>query len=977
MSEDSKRSHTGKLQINQFAFLRSRSFWSVAIVVILLLITIGTSLYFRTATYRLDIANDWAISNIKDQYVQQASQQIKQQFPTLPDANIKTQADKQWTDFYNQNKDQINLNVIALGTQLKSLFQFDAGSPGQTYPQTYVLEMDPYLWWHQAVNYADHGSVCDNGSAYISGTGWPGGSCHDPKRVAPIGTTEHLSLHVLLEAWAINIVHFFNKNIDSLSIVFFFPALLGTISVIPAFFIGRKVAGNMGGFISAMIIAMHPVLLNRTIAGFADTDGYNYLFPLLIVWFLFEAFEAKDWRSRITFSALAGIIIGLFAFAWSGWFFMFFLTIICLLALVIYRVAVSFKRRANKNFWASILPTLQIIGVFILFSFIVTTLLINAGAFFAAFLQPFSEASNLQAATSSADLIGWPNILTTVAELNIPSVSDIISNLGGAFLVAFAAFGMFVSLINPKKLNWASVSAAAGALIYYIVLMIKGISLSSTPFLILFALPLVIAILYIFIKDLDTDLRFAIFLMGWLLASLFAATRGVRFLLLGIAPFAIAFGIAIGWIYIAIVHALNREIKKPILISVTTGLILCIIIFNPFASYSIMNQANQDSRQNLPNMNDAWWNALQEIKQNTPTNTIITSWWDFGHWFRNIAERGVTFDGGSQNPEPGHLVGKILLTNNETVAIGTLRMLDCSQNEAYHVALDAYDVVPAKDLIDQIVTLTKAQAQARLAQTNLSAADQADILEKTHCVPPPAVFITSGDMIGKSGVWGHFGNWNFPRAIAYDYVHDLPQAEAMAKLKELNYSDAEATQLYFQIKALKSDSEANTWIASWPSYITQNWVSCTADGQQITCPMYLGLQQTSQGVIAIDSVSFNSTDPQNASIVLGVYTNAGRAGGNNVAPVKTVFADVDTKTMTTTTQESAQGSNFGVLIRKQTANNQTAYSAIIADPLQVDSMFTQLYFLNGVFLKDFTIRTQNNEPGGSPIIVWNVEWPAD
>jgi len=47
-------------------------------------------------------------------------------------------------------------------------------------------------------------------------------------------------------------------------------------------------------------------------------------------------------------------------------------------------------------------------------------------------------------------------------------------------------------------------------------------------------------------------------------------------------------------------------------------------------------------------MNDGWYESLTKIKQNASEDAIINSWWDFGHWFKAVGDRAVTFDGTPQ-----------------------------------------------------------------------------------------------------------------------------------------------------------------------------------------------------------------------------------------------------------------------------------------------------------------------------------------
>ena len=103
-----------------------------------------------------------------------------------------------------------------------------------------------------------------------------------------------------------------------MKVTFCIPVIISAISVIPAFFITRKIGGNFGGFIAALIVAFHPSFLTRTIGGFSDTDAYNVIFPLFIAWLFFLALETKNTKKNIIFAFSAGLLVGLYNYTWSG-----------------------------------------------------------------------------------------------------------------------------------------------------------------------------------------------------------------------------------------------------------------------------------------------------------------------------------------------------------------------------------------------------------------------------------------------------------------------------------------------------------------------------------------------------------------------------------------------------------------------------------------------------------------------------------
>ena len=83
--------------------------------------------------------------------------------------------------------------------------------------------------------------------------------------------------------------------------IVYVPVVIMSLAAVPAFFLGRRLAGNIGGFFSAFILSMNPMVLSRTIGGFSDTDAYNILFPVLAIWLYVETIHAKQTKYKYLF----------------------------------------------------------------------------------------------------------------------------------------------------------------------------------------------------------------------------------------------------------------------------------------------------------------------------------------------------------------------------------------------------------------------------------------------------------------------------------------------------------------------------------------------------------------------------------------------------------------------------------------------------------------------------------------------------
>ncbi|NQV09003.1 hypothetical protein HQ529_04085, partial [Candidatus Woesearchaeota archaeon] len=339
----------------------------------------------------------------------------------------------------------------------------------------------------------------------------------------------------------------------------------------------------------------------------------------------------------------------------------------------------------------------------------------------------------------------------------------------------------------------------------------------------------------------------------------------------------------------------------------------------------------------IPSMNDAWYNALNKIDMEAAPDAIINSWWDFGHWFKMIGNRAVTFDGTSQNTPMAHWVGKSLITRDEKQAISILRMLDCGSHRAFD-ELDAVIQHPAEsiDLLNDVILLSRTGAERRLEQAGVE--DTEAVLQYTHCDPPENYYITSQDMIGKSGVWGHFGSWDFWRASMYNEVNNKNNIDGIKILMdEFEMSEEEADKIYYEIQT----QDPNNWITPWPSY-QGGTAGCSATEDMITCGNGLIFNRsteeafipTQEGLKHLEAISI----PTNDGLKIIEFS------GNSV-PLG------------------------AALIGKE-----NSFSSILMSPELVGSTFTKLFFYKGHGSEYFEPFSYQRTVFGGEIFVWKVDW---
>lgn len=841
--------------------------WIIPLLCIL--IAMGVSIYLRTLPLQMPIANDWAASAVGNFYQNQLQEQISQQYPNLPQQNQQALIASEWQKFQQENKELLDSQTSQLAEQYRNNFKDEKGT-------LYLLGIDPYYYYRQTA------LVLENG---YPGTSINEGKIWDDYRLAPLGREGEWNFHPWFGALWHRFLNLFGDF--PLMLTFF---LVGTVfsalTVIPGFFIGRRITNNnVGGFFVAMLLAVSSFFVARTTGESSDTDVYSVFFSVLIAWLFIEAMEAKEKKWKWIWSITAGFSTGVFAFAWTGWWYIATFIFATLIFDLLYQVARHWK---NKPMAATHLQETGLVAAAYLMSGAIFIILFTSfHQFIRVLLGPFQFLRLKAVAVTSY----WPNIRTTVAELNVPSFSNVIEQLGGNLLLTLAILGIVLLLFAKTDARKRR---------------------AYLPFL------------------------FSI----WLIASLFATTKGVRFILQATPIFAIALGICLGlaWSYGTAWLSLELKLNR-LAVGILLFIILSLFLLSPIKSgYS-------QAFNSVPSVNDEWYNALTKIKNEAPENIIITSWWDFGHWFKAIANRPVTFDGGTQVSWGAHWVGKSLLTNNEKNTAGIVRMLNCGQNTAFE-KLDAVlnNTPKSIEILNEIVSVDKNKALAALAQYGLTSEQINAVIQYTHCDAPPVdYYITSEDMVGKAGVWGHFGSWNFKKAVMHKETRNLKPEEAVLYLTStFDLTSEEAARIHAEVLA----TDADKWIAPWPGY-SSGWNSCQRIAEEeIRC---LGSVQGQQFALRIDLNNYNATFE----------------GNSGLGPNTIVYATTDE------IKEKDLGYNAGFsIILVPDGDN---YKFMIADPLQANSMFAKLFFMEGHGQKCFQ-KFDDVDQGGFRIITWIVDY---
>ncbi len=931
---------------------------SLIVAFILIIVLMTMAFQIRAQTSDLPMIRDSAHSQVENQYIQMIGQQVQQQNPAMSEADLNREIEGAYQEFYRENREMIDNEKEQAYTQLKNYFTDDR------YDHTYLVGIDPYHYWRYTQNYLEKGHITESVSE--------DGKYVDELMLAPLGReSERQTLHPIYSAWTYKFMNFFS-DVSPYWVFFMMPVLVGMLTIIPAFFIGRKFGGNVAGIISGLVMAVHPSFVGRSIGGFSSTDSYNLLFPLLIFWLAIEAFDTKNNWLRLTYGALAGLIMGVFSRTWGAWSSIYVMIFIILAGYLLFS-AIKYYLKKDKNQISSLKKAGVITGSFFLSSALFVSLFTSFSSYVNVFYSGLIRRLGLQ------ETIGtglWPNVMTTVAELNRPSVSDIISTMGGEVLFFMAIMGVCLTLVPLKDLRKEDYYYLLGsAVLAFLALTTFPGALGSAlgisegiMFTLFAALPVLIGLALKLFDDRSFNIAFAMFAAGWFIAMVFTSSQGVRFMLLLVPAFAVALSVFLGRA-VLLLEAYFKKEKSKVLASQVIILVVGIFLLS-----GLVEDGYASGYGRVPGMNDAWFNAQDTIRLESDEDAIITSWWDFGHWFKEVAERRVTFDGASQNTPMAHWTGRLLLTSDENEAVAILRMLDCGGREGFNHIIESMTGEDVDNASPEEFFLAKQVLDEALAlednvlshyEEHMSSEDAEKAVELTHCTPPQGLLITSEDMVGKSSVWGHFGGWSFERAYIISDLRDRDVNEAVPMIQDLLGLDEEsAREVYFEARNVRGQRATNEWISIYPNYLTNQALSCEEEDDGYLCRAGLGLSRQGGVITELTGVVINPDEPSESRILITARDeNTGANYGRETLVPSSVIVNGE--------KFETGGSEWSVNLMEDDGE----WRAVIGDEVLVDSVFTELYFWEGANTDRFELfHHEQSSMTGNNILIWDVKW---
>ncbi len=450
---------------------------------------------------------------------------------------------------------------------------------------------------------------------------------------------------------------FFGKEIQQYRIIYaaqLITIILGALLIVLSYFAGKELFGKSAGYLTAFLVAILPAITFKMQTSIFEDDLMG-LIPLVLGIILFsKAFKENNFEKRLLLIISSGVSFGLIAWIWEGY------AILVPVFLIAFPLMIFLKTLNESTIKNSVEFCLELI----LFSVSFLGVVLFSGAdFFGLLMTNIRNLGIQNFALPQTQVFGIGLIIFLFALIFIAPLvfgkiflhanrkQKALFSLAPFYLLLFALFVFlfFVpSLRSPENPMSFILEENNG---FFYLKETLGLFVGFALFF-LFIAPLK----FLEKKKLNENVSFAL-LFSFLVISLFLGFYFIKYVFV----FALALALVSGFLLEKIL-AMKKErrfigLKKNYWLGCFIVLFLCGFVFLGISPSKI---SNAETRLEVVD-------AFNWARENTPNDSSILVWWDYGHIASFFSERKVTNDNKNWKGylgEPNKKVAEFFSTQN-------------------------------------------------------------------------------------------------------------------------------------------------------------------------------------------------------------------------------------------------------------------------------------------------------------------------
>ena len=557
----------------------------------------------------------------------------------------------------------------------------------------HLSEFDPHFQYRLTKHMVDNG--------FFAWTSW-----RDPMRWYPAGYPVYSSypglpataafFYVIVSALGLSPSPMFTSNpltVDPLfNFCVIFPVIMGALTCLVIYFLGRDIGGKEVGLFSAFFLALNSSYIGRTSLGFFDDETVGIFGILLFIFFFLRSIEPeRSLRNGLTYAVAAGLSLGYLFASWGASLYPLGMAVLFVFVLVLLR---RYSSRLLLSYSATFGVALFIaINVPRLgFRYLTeTTVLAVFGIFL---LLCMYEASRYIKTLKMKTVFVFCFLAFIAVLLFVLSWLGYIAPLGAKFWSVINPFERIGEQPGQQLVQSVQEHRPAGwGSFYYDI----GIGLFFVPVGLFFAV--------------QNPTNRNIFLCIFGITSVYFAGSMVRLTLLMAPAFSLLWAVALVQLlgpFITLMKETPVIPRRKMRFETHVGkefsgafiglmfLLLTFTFVLPSAlstfprvldhAYSPTTIAAGSIPVRPADPVVDWIDALNWMRVNLKSTDVVASWWDYGYWITIIANKTTLADNGTINTTQISRIGQMFMSN-ETEAIKILSSYDST----YVVVFTTFD----------------------------------------------------------------------------------------------------------------------------------------------------------------------------------------------------------------------------------------------------------------------------------------------
>ena len=521
-------------------------------------------------------------------------------------------------------------------------------------------EFDPFF------NYRATEFIVNNGyDAYFE---W-----HDEKSWYPLGRNVSASSQAGLHLITATFYNMFGSGSSLYDFTIMFPLVIGSLTCVVVFALVRVIGGTTAGLIASLMFAVSLPVILRGFIGWYKSEPLGLFLGFIGLYLFLSAIKTNKGKTSFIKLIFGGAFIALGFASWGG--IQFFL-----LPLAIFIIALPFFRQDNKFlFWA--IPTFAV-------SLLLTTLSFERPGI--AFVWGYGGF-----------LVILPTLFMMLI-LTVQKLSNVKTKIRNSIivLIGFAVSGIAIiqvmfqlqHLPSFRYLNALDPFRGTEDMLVASIAEHQPTSLTySFEFLSIFIVFGMIGAWLIFsTKSKNPNFSIAtnmkVFALIFGLIGIYTSSAFIRLELFGSIALMVLGSVGLT---ILLQHILQKQ-------NVPIKIIFCVIIVGLFVVPMMLPEETNwmtYGKQTPAILNGAtffkftssdWLDATAWLKENTPPDSIIFSWWDYGYWITTLSDRTTLVDNATFGTAQIEKIARTLMSppNDAWAIIHSDTDIDVSQHFA-------------------------------------------------------------------------------------------------------------------------------------------------------------------------------------------------------------------------------------------------------------------------------------------------------